>query len=61
MLPFSIWVFEGGGGGLLIVSELKIASLCLKLGNIRLGYSSSIAKNYPVFLGEIKLGCREES
>ena len=46
----------GGGGILLIVSEFKIASLCLKLGIFNYGthYSSSIVKNYPIFPGEIK-------
>ena len=58
MLPLIVYVFEGGG--LLIVAEFKFASLCLKLGIyvIRV-LKFQIAKNYRIFLGEIKLGCRE--
>ena len=58
MLPFR--VFEGGGRTSHCLG-VKNRLLMSKIGYIRLGYSSSIAKNYPVFLGEIKLGCHEES
>ena len=57
MLPLS--VFEGGGGRLLLVSEFKSPPYVWNWV-----YVSRVLKfheNYPIFLGEIKLGCREES
>ena len=55
MRPLSVFEWGGGGGGgtsksLGVPNRLFMS----EIGYIRLGYSSSIVKHYPLFLGEIK-------
>ena len=54
MRPLSVFEWGGGGGATSHSLGVQNRLLMSKIGYIRLGYSSSIAKNYPIFLGEIK-------
>ena len=49
-------VYSSGGGGGGTSKSLRVQNRLFmsEIGYIRLGYSSSIVKHYPLFLGEIK-------